>query len=560
MGKSFKPESVLLRQKAEELLNNKKVKRVHQFSEADALRLIQELEVHIIELELQKEELVLAKEQVKKVTEDKFVELYDFAPSGYITLSKEGKICEINLSGSQMLCKDRSSLIGSVFAFFVSDDTKSILNHFFKRVYKSSIKTTCQVTLSMKLDTPIFVQIDGIAIENGERCLLTMVDITELKIAEQNIRIGQEKYRTLLNASPDGIILIDLKGFITEVSEIGLELFCAARRTDMIGKDYHFFVPSRERKTIRKIAESTMNEGLVQNVELLLERKDHTVFSGEVSSTLIQDQNGMPSSYMIIVRDISQRKKEETRQFHSDRITSLGEMASGIAHEINQPLNTISLTLDNVLLEASNMENLTKDYLKVKLDKIFENITRIRNIIDHVRAFSKNDDDYILTAFDVNLSIKNAVSMISEQFNHLDIELDMQLEENLPSITGNTFKLEQVMLNLLSNAKDALIEKRNRQTKVFDMKIGIRSFHRGQSIIIEVSDNGTGVGKEDIDHIMLPFYTTKDTGKGTGLGLSISYQIIKEMNGTIELSGNSNSGTTFEITLNTQNTNLHDNN
>ena len=189
-------------------------------------------------------------------------------------------------------------------------------------------------------------------------------------------------------------------------------------------------------------------------------------------------------------------------------------------------------------------------YLNKKSEKIFENITRIRNIIDHVRAFSKNDDDYILTGFDVNQCIKNSVSMISEQFNHLDIKLDLQLEESLPMITGNTFKLEQLFVNLLSNAKDALIEKKNKQAALFDMLIGIRTFIEKQSIIIEISDNGTGIKEDDLDHIMLPFYTTKDSGKGTGLGLSISYQIIKEMNGTIELTSNTVSGTRFRIILN----------
>jgi len=255
---------------------------------------------------------------------------------------------------------------------------------------------------------------------------------------------------------------------------------------------------------------------------------------------------------MIIIRDISQRKKTEKMQIHADRMANLGEMASGIAHEINQPLNTISMVMDNILFEAAKDDNIPRDYLKKKSDKIFENITRIKNIIDHVRTFSRSHDDYILTGFDINSSICNAITMISEQFKHLAINLHLQLEDNQPAILGNTYKFEQVILNLLSNAKDALLEKKAKQAAIFDMSIWIRSYIENQCVIVEMTDNGTGISDEDLDHIMLPFYTTKDAGKGTGLGLSISYQIIKEMSGTIEVAGNPLYGTTFKLILKIQ--------
>ena len=552
MGKGYKPENVVLRQKAEKLLKNRIYGKMAQISEADSLRLIQELEVHQIELELQNEELILAKEQVAKAADERYLELYDFAPSGYITVSTEGKIIEINLCGSQMLAEERSNVIGRKLGFFISDDTKPIFSQFLETVFHSKVKETCQVVLSNNGKSSVYVHFEGIAMEN-DKCLMTMADITELKVAEQIIRLSQEKYKTLLNASPDGILLIDLDGIITEASEIGLELFCATARNELVGKDFYRLVPSNEKKTLKKIIEKTMNEGLVQNVELILRKKNKSLFFSEISSTLIQDTKGIPLSYMIIIRDISQRKKLESKQFHADRMASLGEMASGIAHEINQPLNTISLAMDNILHEAVLTGNTETDYLVKKADKIFENITRIRNIIDHVRAFSKSNDDYILASFDVNQCIRNAVSMISEQFDHLEIKLKMRLEKNLPFITGNTFKLEQVIINLLSNAKDAILEKKKNQSALFDMLISIRSFHQKHCVIIEIVDNGTGIKEEDIDHIMLPFYTTKDTGKGTGLGLSISYQIIKEMNGTIEITSKASYGTTFKVILNIPN-------
>lgn len=377
----------------------------------------------------------------------------------------------------------------------------------------------------------------------------TIRNITERKNSEQALRVSEEKYRTMLNASPDGIFITNLKGIITDVSEIGLELYGSDNRNDLMGKHFMRFLPGDEKKVVKEIIEKTLTEGLAQNVEIKIRKKNQSLFLSETSATLIQDSDGVPVSFMVIIRDISQRKRIEKKQIHADRMASLGEMASGIAHEINQPLNTISLALDNIVFETNNKEGIDKNYLKKKTDKIFENISRIRNIIDHVRSFSSSNDDYVLSGFDINTSIRNAVSMVSEQFKHKAIQLHLKLKNNLPTIVGNTYKFEQVILNLLSNAKDAVLERKTQSNSALEMKISITSYIENQCIGVEITDNGTGISEDDIDHIMLPFYTTKDAGKGTGLGLSISYQIIKEMNGSIEITSTPEQGTTFKIWL-----------
>jgi len=374
-------------------------------------------------------------------------------------------------------------------------------------------------------------------------------DISERKLAEQTLKISEEKYRTMLNASPDGILLIDLKGFITEVSEIGLELFGTNTRDDLVGKDFHQFVPPEEKNTIKEIFEKAMNEGLVQNIGIKLRKKNQSVFDAEISATLIQGPDGAPLSFMIIIRDISQRKKVEAKQVHADRMANLGEMASGIAHEINQPLNIISMVMDKILFETTKTDTIDFEFLKNKSDKIFDNITRIRNIIDHVRAFSRSDDDYVLTAFDINSSIENATSMIMEQFKHLGIKLNFRLDRSIPQLVGNTYKFEQVIVNLLANAKDAVIEKKSKQEKYGEMIVEIKTYQENQFLIVEIADNGIGIENEDIHNIILPFYTTKDEGKGTGLGLSICYQIITEMSGTIDIMSDKVNGTKIKLTL-----------
>ena len=340
-----------------------------------------------------------------------------------------------------------------------------------------------------------------------------------------------------------------------EVSDSGLELIGAETKKELVGKNLLSFTPADEQNVIKEVIERTMNEGLVQNIELKVRKQNQNLFASEISATLIQGTNGVPISFMVIMRDISQRKKMEAKQIHADRMANLGEMASGIAHEINQPLNIISMVMDKILFESAKVDAITYDFLKKKSDKIFENIIRIKNIIDHVRAFSRNHDDYILTGFDINASIENAVSMMVEQFKHLGIRLNLHLGSEVPQISGNTLKFEQVIVNLLVNAKDAVIERKSKQDENYKMVIGIKTYLEKELLIIEVTDNGIGIMTEDINNLILPFYTTKDEGKGTGLGLSICYQIIKDMGGTIDISSDKINGTKIKLLLNTQNKN-----
>ena len=375
----------------------------------------------------------------------------------------------------------------------------------------------------------------------------------ELIWVNDALKKSEARYRTMIKASPDGIFITDLKGVVTEVSEAGLVLTGSNATDELIGKNFSMFAPPDEKEKIDEILKKTITEGHAQNIEIRLLKKDQSLFVTEVSAALLNDPAGNPISVMIIIRDISQRKKLEMQLIHSDRLVGLGEMASGIAHEINQPLNTISMVMDNILSEIATDEKAATDYILRKSTKIFDNITRIKNIIDHIRVFSRNHDDYIITDFNINSSIENAISMISEQFKHNGIDLRLELDDQLPHIKGNTYKFEQVILNLLSNAKDALQEKENQQKSSFEKIIKIKSYTGNSLIFVEVSDTGTGISPENINQVLLPFFTTKETGKGTGLGLSVSYQIIQEMRGTIEFSSILSAGTTIKITLKNQN-------
>ena len=162
MKKQIRPtlEPGNLRRKAEKILEKQSIKNGSHLSEADTLRLIHELQVHQIEMELQNEELVQAKEEAEFASQ-KYSELYDFAPTGYFTLTKEGLIVELNLCGANLLGKTRSVLINSIFTFFVSDDTRSIFNLFLQKIFSNKRKQTCEVTLFTDDNLTVYVFLTG---------------------------------------------------------------------------------------------------------------------------------------------------------------------------------------------------------------------------------------------------------------------------------------------------------------------------------------------------------------------------------------------------------------
>lgn len=377
----------------------------------------------------------------------------------------------------------------------------------------------------------------------------TIRNVTERKLVEEALIKSEEIYRTLLKASPDGIVVANMEGVITDVSEMALEIYGTNDSADLIGRNIWELFPADSIDKAKDVVNRTLTEGIVQNVEIFLATKKHSPIITEISITLIQDQTGSPMSFMITVRDISNRKKIEKQKMHTERMVALGEMATGIAHEINQPLNNMSLVLDNVMLEYSKEKTIDESYFKLKSEKIYKNIDRIKNIIENFRLFTRADNQEIFSTFSINNSILEAISIVYEQVRNRNINIETQLEDNIPFINGNSYKFEQVMLNLILNAKDALVEKRDTLQENYTMVIDITTYTESGSLVIKVHDNGTGIKSEDIDNIMLPFYTTKEEGKGTGLGLSISYGIVRELNGTIDIETAISEGTTIKITL-----------
>ena len=243
------------------------------------------------------------------------------------------------------------------------------------------------------------------------------------------------------------------------------------------------------------------------------------------------------------------KKQEEQQQIimHQSSLTSLGELAAGIAHEINQPVQNISLSAESIKYELIE-ENKNFDFLNQSVNEIFEDIVRVRQIVDHIRIFSSGQKDEVEEEFDVSECVKSAISMIGNQYANHHISLRLKLSDGLPCVLGNPHKLEQVIHNMLSNAKDA-VEEHKAIDESLKMAIAIESDFRNEHVVLRIIDNGIGIEANRKTDIFLPFVTSKQPGKGTGLGLSISYRLIKEMRGQIEVESTPSEGTVMNVVL-----------
>jgi signal transduction histidine kinase/Tfp pilus assembly protein PilF len=258
---------------------------------------------------------------------------------------------------------------------------------------------------------------------------------------------------------------------------------------------------------------------------------------------------------LVIVIFISYGRKQEVMQaiqakkaMEQSRLAILGELIAGIVHEVNQPLQSLSFSLEN-MMEAVKKGYADQSYLEKKINFQGEDVERMERIINHIRTFSRNNIGDKQEAFDLNESIQNALRMTSARLRKHNVKLEIDLAENLPKMDGNLYTFEQVILILLSNATDAVQQMSENSDKSYHKKICIRSLKRDNEIVVQVGDNGAGIPESDVAEVMKPFFTTKEAGKGTGLGLAIAHGIIDNMNGSIQIETVQAKGTIIKLSF-----------
>lgn len=395
-------------------------------------------------------------------------------------------------------------------------------------------------------------------------------EISDRKKIEELLRESEDKYRQIFENANDGILLT-VDGIVRFINPKIYEM-TGYMPKHIIGKPFSDFMHVDFRELIMENHMKRLRgEDVPERYDIQFIDKKGRIIWFEIKSTVITWEG--ETTVLTFVSDISDRKKtdeelkklnrtlEERVQLELEKIRnqqelliqkskleSLGELAAGIAHEINQPLGSISMGIDNMLVKM-NAGELTNAYTERKTQSMFRDIDRIRNIIEHVRIFSRDQQNAEVEPISVSQVAKNALTLISRQYDNKGIDLQQKYSSKHDIALGNKYKLEQVIMNVLSNARYAVMEKDKAGIKGYEKVIKISTFANRKNCGFIIHDNGTGIPENIISNIFDPFFTTKQEEMGTGLGLSIIYGIIKEMRGEIKADSKEGKYTRIVVTL-----------
>lgn len=329
----------------------------------------------------------------------------------------------------------------------------------------------------------------------------------------------KEKLNSIVSAIGGGILLIDRQAKI---------LWANQMIKDMIGMD----VVGKYCEELW--ADCDISSSHVKNdietviLSTFLGQKDRFF---QITTAPVKGGNGEIHGYIRLIQDVTEMKKMEEQIIHSEKLASIGRLAAGIAHEIGNPLTSV-FSFVQILREMED-----EKFKKESLETIYFHINRISEILKQLSGFTKMPVEEQRQC-NINEIIETSVNLIQYDKKAKGITITKELTPSLPDIAVNGNQLSQVFVNLTLNAIDAMP---NGGT------LTVRSFVKGDNIVIQFEDTGVGIPKEDITKIFDPFYTTKE--KGTGLGLTVSYDIIKKMNGTLTVDSELGKGTTFTITI-----------
>ena len=253
------------------------------------------------------------------------------------------------------------------------------------------------------------------------------------------------------------------------------------------------------------------------------------------------------------LEDISERNRAEQSLMQSSRLIALGQMAAGMAHELNQPLTVISALAGGMQVRLEEGIEMTPQRLQRWSEDVMEGVDRMSSIIEHLRTFSRDRTEEPHEQVAINEVVRGTLTMTLTQLKSRGIEVDVDLDGDLAPTMGDRYRLEQVLINLVHNARDA-VEERQEQTPSSEsgdwrMRVDIRTRQEQGQVVMEVEDNGVGMDEESRLQALEPFYTTKGPDRGTGLGLSISHAIVKDHGGDIESESREGEGTVFRVRL-----------
>lgn len=472
---------------------------------------------------------------------------------GVLTLDKNGRITAFNSSAEEITGFKREEVLNKECWKILKSDLceedcplketletgEPVFNYEVMIINKAGNKIPVNITTSpLRSSTN---EIIG-AVENFR-------DLTKHKGLWGKLREERNKAQQYLNIAGVIIVAINDKGIVSLINKKGCEVL-GYTEEEIVGKNwFDLGVPERDRKD-RKEAFKKVMAGEIEEVEdyensIVTKSGEERIIAWH--NTTIRDEKGHIIGTLSSGNDITQRKQTEEELIRSEKLASLGQLAASVVHEVNNPLAGIMVYV-KLLLKKYNEKKLQTEKSEeqlLKMEKELERTTRIiRNLLDFARQSEPN-----IRPVEINKVVEAALQIVGHQINLENIKLKKQLDGQLPLVLADFDKIQQVLINIIMNAIQAMPEGGNLEITTSVAK-GIEIGESVKDTIqIKIKDTGVGISKENLGKLFTPFFTTKEKGKGVGLGLPVVHGIIEQHNGKIEVDSELDVGTTFTIYL-----------
>jgi histidine kinase len=369
-----------------------------------------------------------------------------------------------------------------------------------------------------------------------------MIDITRRKELEEKLAASEERYQAIFESTPNALFVLDADTLDILNCNDSASASYGYSSEELIGRSFLALFREEERDDWRDILKTRREVDQCSHMT----RDGRTIYvSIRISPAEFQNQKVLVAS----CADVTKKLEAEQQLIQASKMTTLGEMATGVAHELNQPLAILKTISSLLSRRISRKQEMDEKMLAEIAEGVNTHVDRASKIIEHMREFGRKSD---LKTMPVNMNnvLQRAFDFFSQQLNVRNIRVEWRLQEDLPLVMAESNRLEQVIINLLINARDAIEERWKQENPIgLERRITIVTTATDKDVVVKVCDTGSGIPETIRTKLFEPFFTTKDVGKGTGLGLSISYGIIQDYGGAIEAVPTNGEGACFVITL-----------
>ncbi len=474
----------------------------------------------------------------RREAERRYRELFDNIQEGLFFSTPGGRFIEVNDAMVRMLgyaSREELLQIDIPTQLYFSLEQREQHADVMK---ESGYLRNFEATLRRKDGSPIHVLINAFGLYDNLGRLLQirglMLDVTGLRTYQSELHRERDFSSKILNNTQSLILVADTAGLISYANRRWYD--AGFEQRDLLGRRLLDLAAPAFVRPLSEALQKTLNSQQVDNLELQLVR-DHGA-AGKFSANLspMRDEQGTVTSIVLVLTDITDSAVLRDKLVHAEKMAAVGQLVSGVAHEVNNPLTAI-LGFADLLMENPELPESARKDMRV----ILQEAQRTKQIVQNLLSFARQMPPQ-RNAVQLNSILRRTVQLRSYDFNSHGVDIVEHLDEGLPEVMGDAHQLQQVFLNILNNAYDAVHEVGR------PPRIEIMSTKAGEAVEVSFRDNGNGIS--DPDKIFDPFFTTKEIGKGTGLGLSICYGILKEHGGEILCHNNAGGhGATFIVRL-----------